>query len=43
MCGGRAALEETEVRPGPSADPTREDPASRALRRPHRMLEPLPG
>lgn len=34
--------EELEVRPGPAADqPHRDDPVSRALRRPHRLLEPL--
>ena len=31
-----------EVRPGPGADPTlRDDPVSVALRRPHRLLDPL--
>ncbi|GAA1918186.1 winged helix-turn-helix transcriptional regulator [Nocardioides hwasunensis] len=31
-----------ETRPGPGADPTlRDDPVSRALRVPHRLLEPL--
>jgi DNA-binding HxlR family transcriptional regulator len=40
-CGRRVAPEEVEVRPGaPSA---REDPVSIALRRPHRLLEPLFG
>lgn len=34
--------EELEVRPGPGADhPHRDDPVSHALRRPHRLLEPL--
>ncbi|GGP81979.1 winged helix-turn-helix transcriptional regulator [Streptosporangium pseudovulgare] len=42
-CGGRPPLEETEVRPGPGADLLRDDPVSVALRRPHRMLVPLPG
>ena len=32
-----------ETRPGPGADPTlRDDPVSRSLRTPHRLLEPLP-
>ncbi|MDP9867011.1 MULTISPECIES: winged helix-turn-helix transcriptional regulator [Streptosporangium] len=43
VCGGRAPLEEIEVRPGPGAELAREDPVSVALRRPHRMLRPLPG
>jgi DNA-binding HxlR family transcriptional regulator len=31
-----------EARPGPGADPTlRDDPVSRALREPHRLMEPL--
>jgi DNA-binding HxlR family transcriptional regulator len=42
-CGGRAPLEEIEVRPGPGAKLTRQDPVSLAMRHPHRMLEPLPG
>ncbi|MBB5784384.1 winged helix-turn-helix transcriptional regulator [Nonomuraea jabiensis] len=41
-CGLRPELAEIEVRPGPGADLFRDDPVSRALRRPHRMLEPLP-
>jgi DNA-binding HxlR family transcriptional regulator len=36
-------LRELEVRPGPGLDPDkRDDPVSRALLRPHRLLEPLP-
>ncbi|WP_433239692.1 winged helix-turn-helix transcriptional regulator [Streptosporangium sp. CA-135522] len=42
-CGGRAPLEEIEMRPGPGADLTRDDQVSQALRSPHRLLEPLPG
>ncbi|MFF0308559.1 winged helix-turn-helix transcriptional regulator [Streptosporangium sp. NPDC004379] len=42
-CGGHPPLEEIEIRPGPGADPFREDPVSVALRRPHRLLDPLPG
>ncbi|MBO8193043.1 helix-turn-helix transcriptional regulator [Streptomyces oryzae] len=42
---GRAAVppEEVELRPGPAADgpAARQDPVSRALLRPHRLLEPL--
>ncbi|WP_433170731.1 winged helix-turn-helix transcriptional regulator [Actinoallomurus sp. CA-150999] len=42
VCGRFAPPEELEVRPGPGADrPHRNDPVSRALRRPHRLLEPL--
>lgn len=34
--------EDVETRPGPGRDPARrEDPVSRALRQPHRLLEPL--
>ncbi|MEV5711161.1 helix-turn-helix domain-containing protein [Actinoallomurus sp. NPDC052274] len=41
-CGRFAPPEELEVRPGPAADrPHRDDAVSRALRRPHRLLEPL--
>ncbi|WP_345348912.1 helix-turn-helix domain-containing protein [Actinoallomurus liliacearum] len=41
-CGRFAPPEELEVRPGPGADrPHRDDAVSRALRRPHRLLEPL--
>ncbi|MCC5577965.1 helix-turn-helix transcriptional regulator [Microtetraspora sp. AC03309] len=41
-CGVQVPVEEVEIRPGPGADLTREDPVSVTLRRPHRMLEPLP-
>lgn len=41
-CGVRVGLEETEVRPGPGLETSRVDPVSVALRRPHRMLQPLP-
>jgi DNA-binding HxlR family transcriptional regulator len=41
-CGRHVPPEEVEMRPGPGADPTRGDPVSLALRKPHRMLEPLP-
>jgi DNA-binding HxlR family transcriptional regulator len=34
---------DVEVRPGPAADPERDDPVSVALRKPHRMLTPLSG
>lgn len=41
-CGVPVPPEDLEVRPGPGAGtPTRDDPVSRALRRPHRLLEPL--
>ena len=32
-----------EIRPGPALRHRRDDPVSRALREPHRMLTPLPG
>lgn len=42
-CGEYAEPDELEVRPGPGAGrPYRDDPVSRALRTPHRILEPLP-
>ncbi len=41
-CDRAPAVGDIEVSPGPGADPTlRDDPVSVALRRPHRMLEPL--
>jgi DNA-binding HxlR family transcriptional regulator len=43
-CGRVVPPEDVEVRPGPGANPRlRDDPVSRALRRPHRLLEPLFG
>ncbi|MGH3319251.1 MAG: winged helix-turn-helix transcriptional regulator [Streptosporangiaceae bacterium] len=42
VCGGAAPPEDVEIRPGPGADPSlRDDPVSRALREPHRLLRPL--
>ncbi|MQY08470.1 winged helix-turn-helix transcriptional regulator [Actinomadura macrotermitis] len=40
-CGRDVSLEELEIHPGPGLDPRRDDPVSRALREPHRMLEPI--
>jgi DNA-binding HxlR family transcriptional regulator len=41
-CGRPVPPEEVEMRPGPGVDrPHRQDPVSRALRVPHRLLEPL--
>ncbi|MCF6379472.1 helix-turn-helix transcriptional regulator [Nocardioides KLBMP 9356] len=41
-CGTAPLPSDIETRPGPGADPTlRDDPVSRALRAPHRLLEPL--
>jgi DNA-binding HxlR family transcriptional regulator len=41
-CGKVVPPEEVEMRPGPGADrPHRQDSVSRALRTPHRLLEPL--
>lgn len=40
-CGGQVPPEDVEIRPGPGLDPARDDPVSRALLRPHRILEPL--
>jgi DNA-binding HxlR family transcriptional regulator len=43
-CGRVVPPEEVEIRPGPGANPQlRDDAVSRALRRPHRLLEPLFG
>jgi DNA-binding HxlR family transcriptional regulator len=41
-CGRHVPPEEVEMRPGPGANLAREDPVSVALRRRHRMLDPLP-
>jgi DNA-binding HxlR family transcriptional regulator len=41
-CGTRPPLGEIEVRPGTGAGHLRDDPVSRSLRAPHRLLEPLP-
>ncbi len=42
-CGAVPGPAQIETRPGPGADPTlRDDPVSRALRVPHRLLTPLP-
>ncbi|GAA2807307.1 helix-turn-helix domain-containing protein [Saccharopolyspora taberi] len=41
-CGRPVELTDVEMRPGPGSDATlRDDPVSVALRRPHRMLEPV--
>ena len=40
-CGREAPVEELEMRPGPGLNPRRDDPVSVALRRPHRLLEPI--
>jgi DNA-binding HxlR family transcriptional regulator len=41
-CGALPPPSDLEVRPGPGADLTlRDDPVSRALRKPHRLLEPI--
>ncbi len=41
-CGEQPGPGDVVLSPGPGADPTlRDDPVSRALRRPHRLLEPL--
>jgi DNA-binding HxlR family transcriptional regulator len=41
-CGAAPAPGDIEARPGPGADPTvRDDAVSLALRRPHRLLEPV--
>ncbi|MEV5407356.1 helix-turn-helix domain-containing protein [Thermopolyspora sp. NPDC052614] len=41
-CRTPVPLEEVEIRPGPGASCQRQDPVSRALREPHRMLDPMP-
>jgi DNA-binding HxlR family transcriptional regulator len=41
-CGREPAPEELETRPGPGAEPLREDVVSVRLREPHRLLQPLP-
>lgn len=41
-CATRPAPGELEVRPGPAASHRREDRVSLGLRRPHRLLTPLP-
>ncbi|MFB9622676.1 winged helix-turn-helix transcriptional regulator [Nonomuraea helvata] len=41
-CGRHVALDEVEVHPGPGLEGNRDDPVSRALESPHRMLEPIP-
>ncbi len=42
-CGARPGPVDLEVRPGPALVDRRDDPVSLALRKPHRMLTPLPG
>jgi DNA-binding HxlR family transcriptional regulator len=42
-CGGFVPLEELEMHPGPGLNPERDDPISLALRRPHRLLQPIGG
>src|SRR6478736_644651 len=42
-CGTRPGPGDLEIRPGPALRHRRDDPVSRALREPHRMLTPLPG
>ena len=42
-CGVRPGVGNLEIRPGPAFRSRRDDPVSRALRTPHRMLTPLPG
>lgn len=42
-CGtAQVPPEDVEMRPGPGSTPVPHDPVSRALLRPHRLLEPLP-
>ncbi|WP_069172935.1 winged helix-turn-helix transcriptional regulator [Streptomyces griseus] len=40
-CATGVPLEDVEMRPGPGLDPDPEDPVSRALLAPRRLLEPL--
>jgi DNA-binding HxlR family transcriptional regulator len=41
-CGGTPDPADVDTRPGPGRDPARrDDPVSRALRQPHRLLTPL--
>jgi DNA-binding HxlR family transcriptional regulator len=40
-CGLTAPPQEISMRPGPGADDQRQDPVSRALARPHRLLAPI--
>ncbi|MGW7519251.1 winged helix-turn-helix transcriptional regulator [Streptomyces sp. NPDC054796] len=40
-CGGLVPPRDIEMRPGPALDPPPEDPVSRALLRPRRLLQPL--
>ena len=43
-CGRRPLPGEIVIAPGPGSDPSvRDDTVSRALRQPHRLLEPVPG
>ncbi|GGK99988.1 ArsR family transcriptional regulator [Sphaerisporangium melleum] len=41
-CGRHTEPQEVEVRPGPGVRFVREDAVSVAMRRPHRLLDPLP-
>jgi DNA-binding HxlR family transcriptional regulator len=41
-CGTRPDPGELEMSPGPAATPVREDPVSRSLREPHRLLTRIP-
>jgi DNA-binding HxlR family transcriptional regulator len=40
-CGTVVALEDVEMMPGPGLDPAPEDPVSRALLKPKRLLQPI--
>jgi DNA-binding HxlR family transcriptional regulator len=42
QCRSHPGPADLEIRPGPAASHRRVDPVSRALRRPHRLLTPLP-